>query len=433
MTSNLKASVGRKTGQKRKIIIRLQGRNQKQKMFPPFYQKCFQSCLTDAQYLTLQLLVLLLQTHRKVCLSHLATLFPQPILYESRLRNLQRFLNLSNFCVKLLWFPIVKHMVKQQFQDTTMNRAQRRYQKKLTHHGYLLLAVDRTQWRDRNLFVISLIWGKHALPVYWDCLEKKGNSNFKTQKELLAPVLKLLKPYPIVVLGDREFHSVKLGEWLDGRGVKFALRQKKSTCIQENGQDYLALKNIEIKPGTTHFLRGINCTVEHKIGSFNLGITWKRKYRGKAPKDPWYILTNLDNLNLVLSFYKSRWGIESMFKDCKTGGYNLEKTWVNKTRFLALVLLVAIAYSLATFHGESIKKMGVRSYVCRKPESNRKVERHSHFWIGLYGQLWVHAMNDWPDLVVQLTNLKPHKQQNFKRGLNAQSIIEYEFRTLVTP
>jgi hypothetical protein len=73
MTSNLKASVGWKNGQKRRII-RLQGRNQKQKMFPPFYQKCFQSCLTDAQYLTLQLLVLLLQTHRKVCLSHLATL-----------------------------------------------------------------------------------------------------------------------------------------------------------------------------------------------------------------------------------------------------------------------------------------------------------------------------------------------------------------------
>jgi hypothetical protein len=146
-----------------------------------------------------------------------------------------------------------------------------------------------------------------------------------------------------------------------------------------------------------------------------------------GPKDPWYILTNLDDLNLVLSFYKSRWGIESMFKDCKTGGYNLEKTWVNQTRFLALVLLVAIAYSLAIFYGEAIKRMGVRSYVCRKPESNRKVERHSHFWIGLYGQLWVNAMNDWPDLVIQLTNFKPHKQQNFRRGLKAQSIIESAF------
>jgi hypothetical protein len=40
-----------------------------------------------------------------------------------------------------------------------------------------------------------------------------------------------------------------------------------------------------------------------------------------------------------------------MFKDCKTGGCNLENTWVNRTRFLALVLLVAIAYSLATFCG----------------------------------------------------------------------------------
>jgi hypothetical protein len=247
-------------------------------MIPPFYQKCFRASLTDAQYLTLQLLVLLLQTHRKVCLSHLATLFPQPILYESRLRNLQRFLKLPHFCVKLLWFPIIKHIVKQQFQDSAMNRAQRRHQKKLTHHGYLLLAVDRTQWHNRNLFVVSLIWGKHALPVYWDCLEKKGNSNFAKQESLLAPVLSLLKPYSIVVLGDREFHSPKLGEWLESGGMKFALRQKKSTYIQENGQNYSALKNIEIKPGTAHFFRGINCTIEHKIGSFNLGVTWKRKY-----------------------------------------------------------------------------------------------------------------------------------------------------------
>jgi hypothetical protein len=95
----------------------------KRKMIPPFYQKCFRASLTDTQYLTLQLLVLLLQTHRKVCLSHLATLFPQPILYESRLRNLQRFLKLPHFCVKLLWFPIIKHIVKQQFRDSTMNRA----------------------------------------------------------------------------------------------------------------------------------------------------------------------------------------------------------------------------------------------------------------------------------------------------------------------
>lgn len=396
-------------------------------MFPTYYQNCLRASLTEAQYLTLQLIVMLLQAHRKVCLSQLATLFPQPIKYESRLRNLQRFLYLPELNVKLLWFPIIKQIVKQQCRPQGKNRAQRRQQKKLTHQGYLLLAVDRTQWRERNLFVLSLVWGNHALPVYWGCLGKKGNSNFKEQKSLLIPVLKLLKPYPVVVIGDREFHSVKLGEWLHHRGVKFALRQKRSTYIQETGLDYQSLKDLGIKPGTTRFITGIGCTQKHKIGSFNLGVTWKRKYRRKGAKEPWYILTNLDNLNLTLSFYKARWGIESMFKDCKTGGYNLERTWVNETRFVALVLLIAIAYTLATFHGESIQQMGVRNYVCRTTEPRRQIERHSHFWIGLHGQLWVDSMADFFDLMMHLVNLKPHKRLNFQQGFHALSAIQSVF------
>jgi len=111
----------------------------------------------------------------------------------------------------------------------------------------------------------------------------------------------------------------------------------------------------------------------------NLAVTWKRSYRGKKSKSPWYILTNLENINLALSFYEARWGIKSMFKDCKTGGYNLEKTSVNETRFLALVLLLVIAYSLATFYGEFIQNMKVKEYVCRTKELNRSVERHSDF------------------------------------------------------
>jgi hypothetical protein len=51
--------------------------------------------------------------------------------------------------------------------------------------------------------------------------------------------------------------------------------------------------------------------------------------RGKGPKEPWYILTNLPQLPLALSLYRARWGIEQMFKDMKTSGYHLENTQVN--------------------------------------------------------------------------------------------------------
>ncbi|BAY92343.1 hypothetical protein FDUTEX481_04071 [Tolypothrix sp. PCC 7601] len=45
--------------------------------------------------ITLKLLLLLLQVHRQAKLSVLASVFPQPIQYGSRKRNLQRFLNLQ--------------------------------------------------------------------------------------------------------------------------------------------------------------------------------------------------------------------------------------------------------------------------------------------------------------------------------------------------
>ncbi len=63
-----------------------------QNMFLAFYQTTLRAQLSEAQHLTLQLLLLLLQAHRQVKLSVLASVFPQPIQYCSRKRNLQRFL-----------------------------------------------------------------------------------------------------------------------------------------------------------------------------------------------------------------------------------------------------------------------------------------------------------------------------------------------------
>ena len=266
-------------------------------MLPSFYQACLQAQLTPAQYLTLELLILLLQTQRNVKLERLATLFPQPIQFESRRRNLQRFLILPKLSVKLLWFPLVKYLVREQFRPQKLNRQRRRYLRKLKHQGYLLLGIDRTQWQQRNLMMVSLICGQRALPVSWELLEKKGNSNLRQQKALLNPVLKLLKRYPVIVIGDREYHSVKLGKWLTHKGVDFALRQKRSTHIQEQGQDYQALKTLEFKPGMSQFFEGINCTLSHQLGRFNLAVRWRRKYRGKGPKEPWYILTSLNSFS----------------------------------------------------------------------------------------------------------------------------------------
>jgi hypothetical protein len=60
-------------------------------MLPASYQNTLRVHLSETQYLTLELLLLLLQVHRQVKLSTLASVFPQPIHYRSRKRSLQCF------------------------------------------------------------------------------------------------------------------------------------------------------------------------------------------------------------------------------------------------------------------------------------------------------------------------------------------------------
>jgi len=84
-----------------------------------------------------------------------------------------------------------------------------------------------------------------------------------------------------------------------------------------------------------------------------------------------------------------------MFKDCKTSGYNLEDTKVNDIRFLTLVLLIAMAYSLATMQGQLMKKFRIDIYAGRIQEHKDQTPRQSDFSLGLYRQQWRYGMELW--------------------------------------
>ena len=52
--------------------------------------------------------------------------------------------------------------------------------------------------------------------------------------------------------------------------------------------------------------------------------------------------------------------IKTMFKDYKTGGYNLESLKANETRLNNLILLIAISYTLRSFQVQKNKNKGVQ-------------------------------------------------------------------------
>jgi hypothetical protein len=87
------------------------------KMLPSSYQICFQQQLKKTEYLTLTILVFLLQTHKQVSIELLATLMPYPIMFESRRRGIQRFLKLPILKIEKLWFPLIKYILRIHFKN----------------------------------------------------------------------------------------------------------------------------------------------------------------------------------------------------------------------------------------------------------------------------------------------------------------------------
>jgi len=287
----------------------------------------------------------------------------------------------------------------------------------------LYLAIDRTQWAATIFLMIALIWDKRAIPLYFIMLPKKGRSNLASQQAALEKVSPLIKEYKTVVLGDREFCSVKLAKCLGEQNLYFCLRLKKTEYVQHESLIWTELKNLGLAPGMSSFMKGVKLTKAQGFAGANLAAKWKRKYRGVSVKEGGFIVTNLKNLDAAINTYKQRFDIEEMFRDGKTGGYNIEESKVSPSRLQAFMVLITLAYSITTLSGYKFKKMGVQKYVAPPKESNRAYRRYRTFQVGVRGENWVNFINSCHQEIQEYVSLHQNHRSNYQSGQRAASLI----------
>ncbi len=380
-------------------------------MLPPFYQAHLQQCLTPRHYLLVNLLILLLQWHKQVRLERLAANLPLPIQFEGRRRCLQRLLSSPQLHIDTLWLPLVSYLLSRQFRVGQV----------------LYLALDRTQWQGVNVLMVSVIYRGRALPLYWHFLPHSGSSGLVQQQAVLRPLLTLLQPYQVVVLGDREFCSVHLARWLHQEKLSFCLRLRCNEYVQDETGCVQQLQHLGLKPGQSQFFEQVSVTKQAGIGVFNVACYWKRAYRNHCEKSAWFLLTNLSSLGAAVQAYQHRMGIEAFFRDYKGGGYQVESTRLNPERLSGLFVLLALAYTSAVIQGHEVRAQGLASYIGRAKERRRMRRRHSDFWVGLYAQAWLGGMDlatPWLESWLQLSgNKQPYLQQGLGAAFRLQSLF----------
>jgi hypothetical protein len=102
------------------------------------------------------MLARIVQSQKQVRIERLAAALPLPILQSSRRRHIQRFLQIKALSILVRWFPIIKEAIFRQLKAGTQ----------------LVIALDRTQWKEYNVLMVSAIYQKRAFPLFWRLLYK---------------------------------------------------------------------------------------------------------------------------------------------------------------------------------------------------------------------------------------------------------------------
>ena len=220
--------------------------------------------------------------------------------------------------------------------------------------GKSILALDRTEWKYGkvwvNILTLSVVVGNTAIPLFWQTLNRKGNSTLAEKRAIIDRYVEVFGVENIAYFcADREFDGLEFVKYLDERRVPFRLRVKVSMPITNKS-------GVPMKCGK--LLRTL------KIGE-NYKLKRARKYggvkvsvevaRGRDTKESVIVISS-ENTGKVLLEYKRRWAIETLFQNLKSRGFELEETHLTeagKIDKLFGVLALAAAWAVKTGELES--------------------------------------------------------------------------------
>lgn len=207
----------------------------------------------------------------------------------------------------------------------------------------LVLMMDQSKISDGfECLMVSLRLETRAIPVAWAVKATEGGVGFDVQKPLLDKV-KAMMPAGINILlaGDRFYGTAALVEWCQQQGWDYRLRLKDNNILHHEGGQITT--GEAAKAGIAALL---NARFNDKNVTTHIGILHE-----KGHKEPWIIAMSQTPSKARVLDYGMRWGIEPMFSDVKSRGFNITKTQLihpDRIERLILVLTLALYWAVST-------------------------------------------------------------------------------------
>jgi hypothetical protein len=229
----------------------------------------------------------------------------------------------------------------------------------------LHLALDTTMlWNRICVVVVSVVCHGRAIPLLWQALEHPSASvSAAVSIGLLEKADRLLAEFgAITLLADRAFPCAELLGWLEKKpGWTYVMRLPGDTEIHGTAAALgCEVRRLRLRRGQCRGFRNVRLWAD---GSHTANLLLAHP-TGLAVEEPWYLISNADpGLDLVWS-YGRRFCCEQLFRDQKSGVFQLADSGLrDPQRIDRLLLVVAIAVLAGSLQGYALSLAGLRRQV----------------------------------------------------------------------
>ena len=281
--------------------------------------------------------------------------------YDSVVKRIRRFFNNKLFNPYIFYDKIIKYVIKNYKLKHNDNRVHIVFDHMFSHDNF-------------TVFMISMRVGKQGIPLWFRCFKGKNDEDaFKEEllKEGILYVSNLFdKSFDLVFLADRWFNSTSLLDYISSLGHTYTVRMKghyKTKILNKKGEENSVSLN-ELKSVKYHSTSYENIKITDKQFTTNIVISASNNVR-----EPWIIATNGDSRRAIKDYGYRFGGIESIFKNQKSNGFNIET--INNSNliyFTSMYSIVCFSVLLLTIIGADYSK----NSKCYK---DTKIETHKNY------------------------------------------------------
>ena len=263
-----------------------------------------------------------------IALPKIATYLPSPASAESRVTTIRRWLMNLRVDVWSFYRPILEHALQG------------------WHSVHALVILDGvTVFCDRwQIFRLSLMHGRRAIPLVWIVLPTEGLTHMEKLEPMLRRAAEFLNPRvcDVTFLADRGFRDCDWAELCLKIGWNYVIRLANSTRIGLPDGQWIRLDRLTVSPQRCRTFQ--DALVARSV-KWPASVTVTRTQPDAHGKSEVVaVMSNRSAGRKRLREYAHRMDIDESFRDDKSGGFDMEHTRLHHAeRLERLLLAVALA------------------------------------------------------------------------------------------